>query len=243
MSVVICSESKYLVQATILSPDHITAQLPTILIARRNPALSAIAISIFQAPDFAVLPPVFDGLDALNIIVLMRPTVAILACDLTGLTPMELLERLADEPVPTRFVVHAKNSDPAVALDAFRLRALGYLHCDAGPDELLGCVRAVLRNKPCLSQNLLSGLLSVTLKAVENQPSGYRGLSRRELDVFSLIGQGLSSREIADRLSPRISEDTVETHRRHIREKLGITGGGSALLKEAIAYALKKRER
>ncbi len=217
-----------------------TALPPTLLVARRDATRSAAAVSLLQAQDFIVLPPVFDGLQALDTIRLLKPTVAILACDLPGLAPVGVLKRLTAGEVPTRFVVHTTNPDPAAALDAFRLGALGYLHCDAGPDELLACVRSVLRGELCLSQNLLGGLLDVALQAIDNEPSGYRGLSRRELEIFEFIGQGQSTHEISRRILPFISENTVESHRKNIRRKLGITGGGSALLKEAIAYAQKK---
>lgn len=208
---------------------------PLLLVAQRDDVRFEAAASTLHAGGFTMLPPVFDGLDALQAIALHRPDVALLGCDLPGMGIPALLERLAGHLHSTRPVVHSHNPDPALALDAFRLGARGYLPCQTEPDELLTCIRAVLRGELYLSPTLLGDVVALTLRLRELE--AYRGLSDRELEILDLIAQGLTSRQIAERLHPQVSLDTVETHRRHIREKLGITDkGGHALLQKALAY-------
>lgn len=212
-----------------------TAVPPLFLVAQRDNARAQATVLLLRTQAFEVLTPVFDGQDALKALALHRPAVAFLGCDLPGTGPLGLLERLPDHVLPTQFIVHTRNPDPIVALEAFRLGARGYLPCDAEPQELLTCARAVLRGELYLSTTLLGDVVALTLRLQELE--AYRTLSDREREILDLIGHGLTSPQIAERLHPRVSSDTVESHRRHIREKLGITDTGkNALLQKALAY-------
>jgi len=212
-----------------------TAVPPLFLVAQRDNARAETTISLLRNQAFEVLPPVFDGQEALKALALHRPTVAFLGCDLPGLSAVTLLERLTERTLTTGIIVHTRNPDPTVALDAFRLGARGYLPCDAEPDELLACVRAVLRGEMYLSTALLGDVVALTLRLQELE--AYRTLSDRQLEILELIAEGLTSEQIAERLHPQVSIDTAESHRRRIREKLGITDTSkNALLKKALAY-------
>lgn len=212
-----------------------TAVPPRFLVAQRDNARANAALVVLQALGFDALPPVFDGQDALKALALHQPTVALLDCDLPGPGLLVLLERLAEHALPTRLIIHTHEADPGAALEAFRVGAQGYLPCEVEPEELLFCVRTVLRGDPYLSPSLLGNVLGLTLRLRELET--FRGLRHRELEILELIAQGLTSQQIADRLRPRVSLDTVESHRRRIRHKLGITDAkGNALLRKALAY-------
>jgi DNA-binding NarL/FixJ family response regulator len=221
----------------------VIAAPPLFLIAQRDTPRAEATLTLLHAQGFDALPPVFDGQDVLNALVQHQPTVAILGCELPGPSLPILLQRLADYALPTRLIVHTHNPDPGAALEAFRAGARGYLPCEVEPEELLFCVRSVLRGNLYLSPALLGEVMGVTLRALEDHHHRAlrRELTDRELEIFILIGQGYSSKQIAQRLHPQVSEDTVETHRRHIREKLGIKGGGSALTQQAILFVRRMR--
>ncbi len=110
----------------------------------------------------------------------------------------------------------------------FAQGAAGYIMKQAAAEQLVTALRAVLRGERFMSDNLRRHLAERGAGAGEQGDS----LSARELQVISLIGSGLGTREIADRLS--LSIKTVETHRLAIKRKL--TLDTNALL---VQYAIK----
>ena len=102
---------------------------------------------------------------------------------------------------------------------ALRAGANGYLTKHAGGRQLLDAVRRVLQGETYLSEAMRELQHSHPEKA-SGTKSPLESLSNRELEVFQLIAKGYGTRQIADTL--HVSMKTVETHREHIREKLGI---------------------
>ncbi|MBK6672740.1 MAG: response regulator transcription factor [Proteobacteria bacterium] len=106
--------------------------------------------------------------------------------------------------------------------------ASGYIMKQAATDQLVTALRTVLRGERFVSDTLKRSL--ETRREVEGAPSSR--LSSRELQVISLIGQGLGTREIADNLS--LSVKTVETHRLTIKRKLALDTNA-----QLVQYAIK----
>lgn len=106
--------------------------------------------------------------------------------------------------------------------------ASGYIMKQAATDQLVTALRTVLRGERFVSDTLKRSL--ETRREVEGAPSSR--LSSRELQVISLIGQGLGTREIADNLS--LSVKTVETHRLTIKRKLALDTNA-----QLVQYAMK----
>ena len=117
-----------------------------------------------------------------------------------------------------------------------RVGARGYIMKHEAPDVLLGAMRQVLGGQVYLSREMSGRLLNrfVTTKP-EPGVSLLERLSDRELEVFQLIGRGLSTRAIADTLF--LSVKTIETHREHIKRKLGLSTAPE-LLRTAIEHAM-----
>jgi DNA-binding NarL/FixJ family response regulator len=106
--------------------------------------------------------------------------------------------------------------------------ASGYIMKQAATDQLITALRTVLRGERFVSESLKRSLES--RREVEGGPSSR--LSGRELQVISLIGRGLGTREIADNLS--LSVKTVETHRLTIKRKLALDTNA-----QLVQYAIK----
>ncbi len=98
--------------------------------------------------------------------------------------------------------------------------ARGYVMKQESPEIILAAIRRVLSDDIYLSQKLASKMLQefVKTKRVERESFGVESLSDRELEIFELIGRGLSTRKTANRL--KLSIKTIETHRSHIKQKL-----------------------
>jgi DNA-binding NarL/FixJ family response regulator len=128
-----------------------------------------------------------------------------------------------------RILVLSMHDETVYADRLFAQGAAGYIMKQAAADQLVTALRAVLRGERFISENLRRHIEERGLDEGDHQASR---LSARELQVISLIGQGLGTREIADRLS--LSVKTVETHRLTIKRKLSLDTNA-----QLVQYAIK----
>lgn len=117
---------------------------------------------------------------------------------------------------------------------ALRAGARGYIMKEAAADHLVTAVRKILSGGIYLSEIIASKMIE-QLSGVRGKTgaTGIENLTDRELEVLALIGEGVATKNIADRLS--ISARTVEAHRAHIKEKLDFSDG-AALVKYAVQW-------
>jgi len=106
--------------------------------------------------------------------------------------------------------------------------AAGYIMKQAAASQLINALRAVLRGERYVSEAMQQNLVTRS----DSDGGGSTRLSARELQVISLIGRGLGTRQIADNLS--LSVKTVETHRLTIKRKLGLDTNA-----QLVQYAIK----
>ena len=120
-----------------------------------------------------------------------------------------------------------------------RAGASGYIGKDACADEMLLAVNRLLSGRLYLSENMAEHVLSLQMRgqAFLKQPDE-ACLSDREVDVFSLLGRGLSTRRIAGRL--HLSSKTIDTHKEHIKSKLGIADN-TALIQRAVIWLMSQQ--
>jgi DNA-binding NarL/FixJ family response regulator len=115
-----------------------------------------------------------------------------------------------------------------------RAGARGYVMKEAGGEALLAALRQVLAGQvyvsPKMSSRILEGMAG---RKPRGSSSPIEQLTDREFEVFQLIGQGKSTREIAAQLS--LSTKTVDVHRSHIKEKLNL-GDVTALVRHAVRW-------
>jgi len=149
------------------------------------------------------------------------------ACDgvivdisLLGANGIELVKHIRAEHSSMPMLVVSMHDESVYALRALRCGALGYISKRAEPDKLLEALRKVLSGQVAVSDNFGNQLIYRVARGQEDGSSSpIDRLSDRELEVMELIGQGQSSQQIADSL--HLSVKTVESHRLHIKEKLG----------------------
>jgi DNA-binding NarL/FixJ family response regulator len=127
----------------------------------------------------------------------------------------------------TRIVLLSAYDDEDYVAEALGAGAAGYLLKTAPGDEVIGAVRAVHSGATVLQDSLSQKL---ALRSIRPHSSGPR-LSQRELDVLRQTARGLSSKEIAIRLS--ISQRTVEGHLNNIFAKLGVNSRTEAVVQAA----------
>ena len=119
-----------------------------------------------------------------------------------------------------------------------RERAVGIILSGTASDGTLGVeaiIRQVLQGKTYVSENMSGKVLEIFSGRRRRADDTTIGkLTDREFEVFRLLGQGMTTREIGQQL--RLGTKTVETHRLHVREKLGLKSG-PALIKYAVRWA------
>lgn len=179
---------------------------------------------IDRAPDLEVSGTAATAEAALEEILADPPDLSVVDLRLEGpgeMGGLELIEELNRRDSSSKYLVVSMHRESLYAERALEIGAMGYLMKSEGDEALLEAVRTVLSNRIYLSARIQNRLLETRgLSEPSTGPTGISSLSAREEEVFTLIGQGRSSSEIAESMS--VSVKTVGTHRRHIQKKLGI---------------------
>ena len=163
--------------------------------------------------DFEVVGEATDIASARSAVAAAKPQVLILDVNLPDGLAVDAVASLREEAPQTEIVLLTMERDLALARRAIEDGARGYLLKDAAHLELIEAVRHASDGRDYLSATVAAGLG----KAGEaDRPV----LSSRETEVLRLMALGHTNREIAEQLS--ISVRTVETHRAHVQQKLGL---------------------
>ena len=155
-----------------------------------------------------------------------KPDVLILDLNMPDGSSLEAIPSMRADCPQTRIVVLTMQNEPAYARRALSAGALGYVLKDAADAELVEAVR-----RAAVGDSYLNPRLGARLAAEPSGPPD--GLTERELDVLRMIALGHTNAEIAERLF--LSIRTVESHRAHIQQKLGLSGRS-----ELVRYALDR---
>ena len=109
---------------------------------------------------------------------------------------------------------------------------MGYLTKQEPPETLLGAIRQVLRGEVYLSPRMTSRLLHRVAVGGSSTEDPIKSLSNREIEVYEMIGQGLTIQQIAARL--HLSPKTIETHREKIKQKLNLKNSTERPLRRPV---------
>jgi DNA-binding NarL/FixJ family response regulator len=186
----------------LLADDHAMMREGLAAILRRQPELSVVA-------------EVGDGELALATLEREQPELAIVDVQMPRMTGIELLRRVRERALPTRFIVLSMHHEAAYVREALQAGALGYVVKESAPSELLRAVDAVRGGRMFLSSSL-----GLDPRDLLQGPDAEPHLTPRERDVLRLLAEGLSSKQIAGQLN--LSVRTVENRRAAIMEKLQI---------------------
>lgn len=164
-------------------------------------------------------------------ILLLKPDVVLLDVTLGDENGLDLIGDLeALEPTP-RVLVLSMFDEALYADEAIARGARGYTMKDAPPSDLIHAIRVVASGGIYLSERLTSRLMQRLADGRAFGGGAHEALTARELEVVELLGEALSTREIAERMGTAIK--TIDSHKRNICEKLGLESA-SALLRYAI---------
>lgn len=172
--------------------------------------------------DWRVVAEAGNGRDAVREALELNPDVAVLDIGMPLLNGIEATRQIVRRAPGVRILILSMHSDQAYVMQAVQAGARGYLLKESAGDELIAAITAVAAGKsffsPAVAQVVFDDYVrSLTERGITDR---YDALSEREREVLQLVAEGKSSKEIADVLS--ISPATVETHRTHLLQKLGL---------------------
>jgi DNA-binding NarL/FixJ family response regulator len=215
------------------------AKRARVVIVDDHPAVrEALALRISRQPDLEFCGEAADTSEALRLVANTRPDIAVVDISLKTGNGIDLIKRIKDRNDHVRILVWSMHSESLYAERALRNGALGYINKDQATDQIVEAIRRVMSGKIWLSEVMAERMLQRTVGpgGRESARSPLDDLADRELEVFRLIGQGLKTAEIANRL--RLSVKTVETYRDRIRKKLDLDDG-TKLARYATQWVLE----
>ncbi|MEV4346353.1 response regulator transcription factor [Actinoplanes sp. NPDC049596] len=194
-----------------------------VLIVDDEPMVCRLLTSILAAaPDVVVVGTASDGAEAVEVTVRERPDLVLMDLRMPGVDGIAATERIRALSEPPVVLVLTTFDADGYVIRALRAGAGGYLVKSTPPAELLDLVRVAARGHTVLSPVAKSGLVAASVTAHGEREAALArvtGLTDRERDVLTAIGDGLSNAEIARRLF--LSETTVKGYVSHLFEKLG----------------------
>jgi DNA-binding NarL/FixJ family response regulator len=197
-----------------------------VLIVDDHPAVrEALAIRIGGQRDLEVCGEAADMREALLLLADTQPDVAVVDISLKSGNGLDLIKRIRDRNDRVHVLVWSMHSEALYAARALRAGALGYVNKDQATDKIVEAIRRVREGKVYLSDTMAERMLhrAVGREQEKVMPSPLDALTDRELEVFRLIGQGMKTAAIAERL--HLSVKTIETYRDRIRQKLDLSDG------------------
>lgn len=159
--------------------------------------------------------------------------VAIVDLSLPGLSGIELIRMIREEFPGTPVLVLSMHDEQFYAERALRAGARGYVMKQESIDHVIEAIRKVRRGDLYVSKDVAEKMLFRIVSGDGRDDPEVQRLSARELEVFQLIGQGYSTREIAEML--HLSVKTIESYRANIKEKLGLRGAAE-LMQHAVKW-------
>lgn len=197
-----------------------------------------IADLLMAEPDLTVSGEAGTMQEAMAEVARLKPDLMIVDVSLDGNNGIELMKNLTSRWETLPIIAYSMHDEAIYAERALRAGAKGYVMKGSDASSLIKAVREVLKGKIYLSEAMSDRLLGKLVGAGATKAataSPVETLSDRELEVLELLGKGLGTSQIADRLC--LSVKTIETYREHLKTKLNLVNGHE-LLRYAIEWSL-----
>ncbi|MHA3770603.1 response regulator [Verrucomicrobiota bacterium sgz303538] len=150
-----------------------------------------------------------------------KPDLLITDITLPGRSGLDLIKDIRAAFPEVQILVFSMHDEMFYAERALKAGARGYLMKEAGSEKMLEAIQRILAGEIAVSPRISAKILDIfSGQSPRSSNSPVEKLTDREFDVYRLIGQGKTTKEIADQL--HLSHKTVAVHRGHIKEKLGL---------------------
>ena len=204
-----------------------------IIIADDHPISGKGMEAVLKSLGLAVIGLHTNGLHAYNDICLHKPQYALLDMQMPGMTGLDILEKIRAKNIKTKIIIYTMFTDISIFRKAKELNVDGYLLKEFAIEDLKSCMKALEKHQRWYNPKLLEKL---NKSKTSFSSALYNELTLKERAVLKCVANNMSTKEISE--EQFISERTVETHRRNIKNKLNLTEKNNALL----VWALENKE-
>jgi DNA-binding NarL/FixJ family response regulator len=196
-----------------------------------------LAQTINDQPGLEVVGEAGSLAEAVKIMETSSPQLAVVDISLGAESGIELIQVLRERWPATKVLVSSMHDETLFAERALRAGALGFVNKGEPPDVFVRALTRVISGQIYLSERMTKRMLGQVLADKDANRSPIETLSNRELEVFEMIGKGLSTKQIAARLG--LSPKTIETYREHIKQKLKLSNA-TELTRNAVQWVLEQ---
>ncbi len=169
--------------------------------------------------NFQVVAEASDGEAGCNLYQKFKPDILILDLSLPGITGIETISRIKDQDEAARILIFSMHDNKTMLSNALKAGALGYITKSSGINVLVEAITQIKAGKLYIGADLLANKASdPVVTGLQNNPLSM--LTERESQIFKLLAEGNSCRQIADRIA--ISPKTVSVHHTNIMKKLDL---------------------
>jgi len=206
----------------LLADDHIVMRTGLRALLERQPNLEVVGESE-------------NGRETVELVASLGPDVVVMDVAMPVLNGIEATKTIVTQRPATAVVILSMHADESYVMRALKAGARGYLLKDSAAADLISAIQAVSQNKSFFSPKVSRILAEDYVRVLKQKGAvdSYDLLTGREREILQLLAEGKANKEVATALN--ISPYTVETHRRHILEKLNLHNPA-----ELILYAVRK---
>jgi DNA-binding NarL/FixJ family response regulator len=170
--------------------------------------------------ELTVCGEAHDAAQAMQALEKLKPDLVLLDMSLPGKSGLELLKDIRALAPQTPVLIISMHDETLFAERVIRAGGRGYIMKQEGPEKIVQAIRRVLSGGISVSERISSQILDAMSGGQGGPATSVSTLTDREFEVYRLLGQGKEPHEIARNL--HLSIKTVDTHRMHIRQKLGL---------------------
>jgi DNA-binding NarL/FixJ family response regulator len=220
--------------------QSVVATKKRILVVDDHPIVrQGLALLINRETDLMVCAEAEDAHKAMQAIAMAKPDILLVDISLNGPDGLDLLKDVRAHYPDLPVLILSMHDESIYAERALRAGAQGYIMKQEATEKVLVALRRILSHEIYVSERIANRMLQRYIgNRGEGRPSSVADLTDRELEVFRLIGEGHSTRKIAEEL--HISVKTVESYQAHIKEKLSLRSARE-LVQHAIQWSISER--
>jgi len=198
-----------------------------------------LALLINRESDLTVSGEAEDAQTAMQAVIAARPDILVVDISLNGPDGLDLLKEIRMRYPDLPVLILSMHDESIYAERALRAGAQGYIMKQEATEKVLVALRRILSHEIYVSERIANRMLQryIGSRSVGG-PRSIADLTDRELEVFRLIGEGHSTRQIAEEL--HISVKTVESYQAHIKEKLSLRSARE-LVQHAIQWNITEK--
>jgi DNA-binding NarL/FixJ family response regulator len=198
-----------------------------------------LALLINREGDLMVCGEASDAQLAIQSITATKPDIVVVDISLNGPDGLDLLKDVRARYPELPVLILSMHDESVYAERALRAGAKGYIMKQEATEKVLVALRRILSHEIYVSERIANRMLQRYIGSpAAGRPSSIADLTDRELEVFRLIGEGHSTRKIAEEL--HISVKTVESYQAHIKEKLSLRSARE-LVQHAIQWSIGEK--